>query len=280
MSKDSAKEIQEKVLTFYDQGGREQSRLLNGIGPLQFTRTKEVLQRFLPSTSAVVVDIGGGPGVYSLWLARLGYESHLVDLAPLHIEQAKEASANQKSHPIKSFHLGDSRNLDFEDNFADVVIIHGPLYHLQQKKERLDTLSEAKRILKPGGLLFSFYIPCYASTHVGLTNGWIEDEDYFKMVKLELSTGKHVRPKSWPRLFVDAYFHRPEEIEEELVEAGFIYKEKLAIEGQGWLAKDFDLVWNNPQKKDRLLELIRITEKDPVSIGLSPHIVAISEKRF
>lgn len=127
-------------------------------------------------------------------------------------------------------------------------------------------------------MLFSFYIPCYASLHVGLTNGWIWDKDYLDMVKCELATGRHVQPQSWPSLFTDAYFHHLEEIEGELSKAGFSYQEKMAVEGSGWLAKDFEKIWDDPNGKMRLLEIIRLTEKDEVSIGLSPHVVAVSKK--
>lgn len=59
----------------YDRG-REQGRLTEAFGRLEFERTKEIILRHLPPPPAVVADIGGGPGRYSLWLAGLGY--HVV----------------------------------------------------------------------------------------------------------------------------------------------------------------------------------------------------------
>ena len=58
--------------------GRELDRLARGIGPLELARTKELVERYLPAPPAVVFDVGGGPGVYACWLARQGYEVHLV----------------------------------------------------------------------------------------------------------------------------------------------------------------------------------------------------------
>jgi hypothetical protein len=47
---------------------------------LELLRTRELLQRQLPSPPAVVLDVGGGTGVRAAWLAGRGYRVHLVDL--------------------------------------------------------------------------------------------------------------------------------------------------------------------------------------------------------
>jgi hypothetical protein len=52
--------------------GEERGRLGSGRGRLEFTRTTELVLRFLPAAPALVADIGGGPGRYALWLARSG----------------------------------------------------------------------------------------------------------------------------------------------------------------------------------------------------------------
>src|SRR3712207_9115180 len=72
--------------------GLERDRLDAGYGPLEQERTRETLARYLPPSPAVIADIGGGAGVYALWLAGRGYEVHLRDPVPLHIEQAVEAA--------------------------------------------------------------------------------------------------------------------------------------------------------------------------------------------
>ena len=71
---------------FYDRGD-ERDRLSTWSW-LEFARTKELLLRHLPPAPARVLDVGGGPGAYAVWLAELGYDVHLVDPVPLHVEQA------------------------------------------------------------------------------------------------------------------------------------------------------------------------------------------------
>ena len=82
----------DEIKAFYNEG-REIGRLDQGIGPLELARTQELIERFFPPPPATVLDIGGGPGRYSAWLAQGGYEAHLIDISPLHIEQATAVSA-------------------------------------------------------------------------------------------------------------------------------------------------------------------------------------------
>jgi hypothetical protein len=74
--------------------------------------------------------IGFGSEPYAYWLAKAGYEVHLMDPVDLHTEQAKEASNQQPEHPIVSISLGDARAPRFSTMSADAVLLLGPPYHL------------------------------------------------------------------------------------------------------------------------------------------------------
>jgi SAM-dependent methyltransferase len=154
-----------EILAYYGQGG-EDERLLRGVGRLELARTQELLTRYLPAPPGVVYDIGGGAGRYACWLARLGYQVHLIDAAPLHVEQALAASAAQPAHPLGSATVGDARSLQVptaptgsagatseQDQAAGAagVLLLGPLYHLTDRDDRIIALREARRITRPGG---------------------------------------------------------------------------------------------------------------------------------
>jgi ubiquinone/menaquinone biosynthesis C-methylase UbiE len=169
--------------------GVELGRLLKGTSNLEFERTKHILSRYLPKKSAVILDVGGGPGRYSFWLAEMGHSVHLVDVLPLHIRQARQFQKKSKCL-LTSITLGDARRLtDFEDEFADLILLFGPLYHLVQKKERLKALSEAYRVLKPGGLIFASAISRFASALDGSLRGFLKDPAFFEIVKQDLKMG-------------------------------------------------------------------------------------------
>jgi len=78
------------VLSYYESFD-EQARLSSAWGQVELLRTQEILKRHLPPAPARVLDVGGAAGRYSLWLARQGYEAHLVDPVPRLVEQAREA---------------------------------------------------------------------------------------------------------------------------------------------------------------------------------------------
>ncbi len=75
-------EADDAALRAYYERGMERERLSDGRGDLEFTRTTEIVLRRLPAAPAVVADIGGGPGRYTLWLASLGYQVEHRDLMP------------------------------------------------------------------------------------------------------------------------------------------------------------------------------------------------------
>jgi len=56
---------------------------------LEFARTKEIALRHLPAAPAIVLDVGGAAGAYSLWLTGLGYTVHLVDAVLRLVEEAQ-----------------------------------------------------------------------------------------------------------------------------------------------------------------------------------------------
>lgn len=267
--------LPEKIGDYYNEG-REIGRLERGIGPLELARIRELITRHLPPPPATVLDIGGGSGRYAGWLARKGYAVHLVDPVPLHIEQATAVSDAQPDAPIKSIQLGDARDLPFPDSLATAVLLHGPLYHLTERTDRLRVLREARRVVKPGGLLMAVAVSRFASALVGFQRWWLEDEDFRKMLEEELESGQHRPPKSWPSLFTTAYFHRPQELQGEIEEAGFSLQEIVAIQGPGWIVPDLEERMANARQRDALLTAVRRIEGEPEILGMSPHIMAVA----
>jgi ubiquinone/menaquinone biosynthesis C-methylase UbiE len=263
-----------EILDFYG-GGKEADRLARGIGPLELARTQELLQRFLPPAPAVICDVGGGPGVHAFWLAGLGYTTHLVDVTPLHIEQARQRGTQAGSPQLASIEQGDARRLPFAEETADAIILHGPLYHLTEQADRRAALVEARRVLRPGGVLLAFAIGHLASTIVGLLRGAVFDDEYLSMVTQEIETGQHRRPPGWPQLLTTAYFHRPEQLHAEIEAAGLACDDVLAVQGPAWMVPDFEASWQDATRRAVILRIARLTEHEPV---FSPHMVAVARK--
>jgi ubiquinone/menaquinone biosynthesis C-methylase UbiE len=256
----------------------ESSRLRTGWFKLEHARTQELILRHLPPAPATIVDAGGGAGTYACWLAQRGYQVHLIDPVAKHVEQARAASAQQPQHPLASAAVGDARRLVHADESADAVLLLGPLYHLVEREDRLACLREARRVLRPGGLLWGAGISRFASLLDSLSSGFFDDPVFAPILTRDLEEGQHRNPTGNSIYFTDAFFHRPGELSRDLLGAGFQVLEVVAIEGPGWLARDFDRLWSDPAQRERLLAAVRKVEREPSVLGASAHIMAIGKK--
>lgn len=271
-----------EILDYYN-GGAEKDRLRRGIGQIEFERTKELIARYLPAEKKVIYDIGGGIGVYSRWLAEMGHEVHMFELAP---EAAKYAMEMREAHPSfkYSIEVADARQLDRPDNSADFVLLMGPLYHLTERSERIKALREAKRVLKKNGVMVVSAVSRFGSALWGLSvygdkNDFIEDDDFMEMIGRELTDGQHIRPEKYPHFVARAFFHTPAELESEMEEACLPYEKIAAVEGPVWIVPAFEEKWARLESRARLLEICRMVEEQKSLIGMSPHFLAVARNK-
>ncbi|MBQ9679516.1 MAG: class I SAM-dependent methyltransferase [Ruminococcus sp.] len=115
-----------EVYEFYNNGA-EIDRLEHGLGIVEFYRSKEIISQYINEKSTIY-DIGGGIGKYSEWLTEQGHDVTLIELAPTAVDYAKK---NMKTSYVAE--IGDAREINKPDDSADVVLLMGPLYHLQDK---------------------------------------------------------------------------------------------------------------------------------------------------
>jgi ubiquinone/menaquinone biosynthesis C-methylase UbiE len=142
-------------------GEREWARLENpSDGQVEFAITRAVLAQHL-QPGARVLDLGGGPGRYTIWLAEQGHRVTLgdlsIDLLNLARTHVREASVEDKVEAILEL---DARDLSvFPDGCFDAVVCLGPFYHLPDRADRVRAASELSRVLRPGGVAFVGLMP-------------------------------------------------------------------------------------------------------------------------
>jgi len=266
----------EQIKQFYS-NEMEKDRLELELFLLEGIRTKEIIGRYLVEEGMTIADIGGGAGYYAFWLQSLGHKATLVDLSPKNIELVEERSERSGTQ-LTAFHTGDATKLDLGDNQFDFVLLLGPLYHLTDKRERVKALSEAKRIVKPGGFVLSAVISRYASLFDGFRRDLVYDDQFLKILINDLQSGVHLNETNNPEYFTTAFFHTPAEIKEEIKASGLNFDKLVAVEGFGWIINDFAKKATDKPYLDKLTTIISMLETNDDLIAMSQHIIAVSKK--
>ncbi len=138
----------------YDDAPEREWNRLEGFR-FEFEITKRKMEKNLKKGS--VLDIGGGPGRYSVWLAQQGFDVTLVDLSGGNVAFAKQ-KAEELGLSIKAYQC-DARDLSSLDlGKFDNVLLMGPLYHLFKESDRKKCVEQARLHLKDGCPLFASFI--------------------------------------------------------------------------------------------------------------------------
>src|SRR4051812_14253525 len=247
--------------------GLEEPRLDEALGSVEFVRTLEVANQVLPRPPAVVADIGGGPGRYTLELAGRGYTVVHRDLVPLHVEQLRTASTALADHVDTA--VGDARDLDLDDDTADAVLLLGPLYHLVDRDQRMLALKEALRVARPGAPVLVSAISRWAPRlHGYLAERLYERTAFFpELVRVVEESGR--LNDSVPGWFT-AYCHRPEQLRDEVAEAGLVVEDLVGLEGLAFALGDLAERLAHPPGREGGLGRARGVRPAPGRPGVGP----------
>lgn len=270
------------VRAYYDGfGEREWSRLENPAdGAVEFAVTCHTLARYLPA-GARVLDLGGGPGRYTRWLAERGHQVVLADLSPslLEIARVRLAQSAASAH-VEAIVEADARDLSrWADGSFDVVLALGPFYHLPDPVDRDRAAGEVARVLRPGGLAFVALMPRYSFLRRTLA---LSDERH-RLAQPDFVArvlGDGVFVNDVPGRFTGAYGVRPAEVAPFFEEHGFATRELLACEGivadlQDTLA---EVIAHEPSVARTVLDLVIETAADPSILGMSAHLLYIGAR--
>lgn len=137
---------------------------------------------------AKVLELGAGPA--SLWVKNReripqGWHVTLTDLSPGMIEEAKRAVADVVGR--FDFAVADAQALPFEDDAFNVVIANHMLYHVLDIDK---TLREIRRVLKPGGQL---YTTTNSEDHLSEMSAFIQEHLTSKLFPGSNSAAAHQR---------------------------------------------------------------------------------------
>ena len=242
---------------------------------MEFMISQRVLERHLPSTGRVL-DCGGGPGRYALWLAAKGYDVTLFDLATANLDKARvEAS---KDGLTLRFEEGTATDLArFEGASFDAVLLMGPLYHLFDLSERQSAVKEAARVLRNGGVIAAAFLNRTAALR------YVAKEEAGRILELYkpmINVIEQGYDDGFPPADNDhfhAYFSHPSEIEPLLRGAGLAPISTYATEGFVSFI-DEDVNQAEGDAWDAWVELNLRLASDPYLFLCADHLLAFAAK--
>lgn len=278
---DERERARRRIKRFYSiSAEREWERLVHPTdGHLEFTVHKAWIERFLPPPGSHVLDIGGGPGRYSIWLAGLGYRVTLADLSPdlLALAREKTAEASVKLEAILEANAADLSQ--FADCSFDAVLCLGPFYHLMFEDERAAASRELRRVLRPGGAVFAAFLNRLQALRVAID----QDIPLFTPYTFEIVKKWHyegILDFPIPGTFNLAYLFLPREVTPFMEAAGFetidlISSQSIAAHRQTHLDQFRE---KHPELYEWVLDEMIELANEPSIVGSGFHLLYIGRK--
>jgi S-adenosylmethionine-dependent methyltransferase len=243
--------------------------------PTEFAITLRALEQHLPPPPCRVLDCGGGPGHYAIELARRGYEVTLFDLSAGNLALAQDRAV-EVGAKLVACEQGSAVDLSrYLDGEFDAVLLMGPLYHLLTKEERTAALTEAHRVLKPGGPLFAAFIARYAAHIDAATKFLQEPVDIPGLYELIEEKGL-LLPREGQK-FV-AYFARADEASRACWDAGLEVHALLNVEGLVGGLEHFGLNQLTGAAWEWWLDLNWRMAQEPSLLAAAQHYLVVAYK--
>jgi SAM-dependent methyltransferase len=266
-----------RVKEFYaDQTCKEWRRLVrDAYHRLEFETTLHFLEKYLPP-NGLILDAGGGPGRYTLELARRGYQVVLYDLTPANLafagRQLKRAKLPQGSNSLVEGSIVDLSQ--FADGTFDAVIcLGGPLSHVLGAERRDRAISELIRVAKKGAPLFVSVMGRLSLLIIELTMFQDEIEmPHFIQIR---DTGEYEGDHG----FTACHFFLPEELRDAFGGKGVIILEMVGLEGiNSHHARYINQLAKNELRWQTWLETHISTCTHPSVVGISEHMLIVCQK--
>lgn len=242
---------------------------------LEFTTTLYFLDKYLPPHGRVL-DAGGGPGRYTLELAKKGYDVTLLDATGANLDFArnmlKRHGLRRRVEQIVEGSIVDLSQFS-GGSFDAVVCSGGPLSHTLDADDRRQAISEFVRITKPGAPIFVSVMGRLAVLVVILDESKQEiGMEHFNLLR---DTGDYLGGRG----FTACHFFLPEEFRQEFNRADVEILELAGLEGLSTQhVKELNQLAKDPERFKSWLETHLKTCTYPTVVGMSEHMLIVCRK--
>lgn len=226
---------------------------------IEFLTTIHFINKYLKHNENII-DVGAGTGAYSLFFTSKGYNVSAIELADRNIEVFKsKIEAGMNIDLIQ----GNALDLSyFKGKKFDHAFLMGPMYHLENKQDKLKSINEIKKILSNKGYIYISFI----NNDMVLLSEQSYDSSFILSSKYDKTSFKL---ENFP--FV---FHTFEEMKSIITEAGLLIELVIAQDGLAEILENIINKYNDEEFKAYLDMHIHLSTKKEM-IGCSNHILFI-----
>ncbi len=191
-------------------------------------------EEILPSPPARILDLGCGPGLYSLPLAQKGYEVLGMDISRRSLDYAREQARREKNLNLEYREM-DYRELNWENYFDAILLIYCDLGALL-KEDRDRVLKGIYRALRPGGIfVFDVFTPARRGREAEGRDWEVTQSGFWSPV---------------PHLVLSETFFYPEEN---------VFLEQHLVLEEGGEVKNYR-IWDHVYTRDSVMALLEANE--------------------
>jgi len=276
--KNDDRQIEEMVKQWFTKTARYEWKRLqqDPYHQIEFIVSTYFLEKYLPK-HGLVLDAGGGPGRYTIELAKRGYEVVLLDLVQEMLKLAKRkikrAGVLRK---VKQFAHGSVEDLSmFTDETFDAVLCLGaPLCHLLDTKQREKAAMELVRVAKRDAPIFVSVI-----SRIGILKTiLVEFPHEMQYAKHHWEVGDYV-PGLQGEGFTAAHWFLPEELHELFEKQDVEILEMAGLEGlSSHHRKETNRLYKDQERWKIWVEILLKTCTHPSVVGCSEHFLLVCRK--
>lgn len=263
------RELDEILNNHYSNDYTEDDRLIKDkTHQVEYITTLKYIDKYLKKGDRVL-EVGAGTGIYSLGLAKRGYQVDAVELVNDNLNILKS-----KITPAMNINAIQGNALDlsmYEDNTFDMTLVLGPLYHLFKEEERDKVIEEAIRVTKSGGIIYYAFI----LSDLTMINWGFEKGNLVPNMGIMITDDYKVINRE-EYIFYLTYMSEIKKLMQEHDKQEVITY--VATDGVGRVMSDKINVMSDEEYKHYINYHLSICEREDL-IGYSGHVLAITKKK-
>ena len=263
------RKLDEILSNHYSNDCTEDDRLTKDLThKVEYITTLKYIDKYLGEGDRIL-EVGAGTGIYSLGLAKDGYQVDAVELVKDNLDILKS-----KITPDMNINAIQGNALDlsmYEDNTFDMTLVLGPLYHLFKKEEIDKVIEEAIRVTKKGGLIYYAFI----LADLTMINWGFEKGNFMPNLGNMIDSNYKVINKE-EYIFYLTYMSEIKKLMQEHDSLDVVTY--VATDGVGRVMSDVINEMDEETYKHYINYHLSICEREDL-IGYSGHVLAIAKKK-